>query len=319
MDRFVMFYLQNRHRGPTLNDALLNLVVGESGRDEGAIGNVRATANDKSLRWTTDGEQLPGGSGAAAFDAVQHSCEARSEMGSVVCSGRLELTDVPVLQSLVPAQVGARSTRTSLTFHRLTRRLLASQAEMKARLAMSAPPPTASLRWMTSSFPIGKNGSGGLGGREGLDWRWKSGGPKEDQEQKTPETDGADQRGAEEALAKTRSDAAAEAEVETVAAERTASTSEWEASSAVGGSREGCHGSGEQREDAGGGSEGRGRRGVGEPCPCPGVGNAGGAGHRGESQHVELVHTRPARQQLQPRALNTTTKLQNHQFLCSDK
>ncbi|CAB3387668.1 Hypothetical predicted protein [Cloeon dipterum] len=107
------------------------------------------TIEDEATSTTGDGEQLPGGFGAAAFDAVQHSCEARSEMGSVVCSGRLELTDVPVLQSLVPAQVGARSARTSLTFHRLTRRLLTRRAEMKARLSMSAPPPTASLRWTT--------------------------------------------------------------------------------------------------------------------------------------------------------------------------
>ncbi|CAB3388032.1 Hypothetical predicted protein, partial [Cloeon dipterum] len=139
--------------------------------------------------------------------------------------------------------------------------------------------------------------------------RWRTGGLKEDQEQRRPRRRTERINEAQQPLAKTRSDAeavaeevaaaeeeaaAAVAEVETVAAERTALTSEWAASSAVRGSREGCHGSGEQREDAGGGSEGRGRRGGGEPCPCPVAGNAGGAGHRGENQHDELVHTRPA-------------------------
>ncbi|CAB3388517.1 Hypothetical predicted protein, partial [Cloeon dipterum] len=92
-----------------------------------------------------------------------------------------------------------------------------------------------------SSFPIGKNGLGGLGRREELDWRWRTGGLKEDQEQRRPRRRTERINEAQQALAKTRSDAAAVAEVETVAAERTASTSEWAASSAVGGSREGCH------------------------------------------------------------------------------
>ncbi|CAB3388437.1 Hypothetical predicted protein [Cloeon dipterum] len=74
--------------------------------------------------------------------------------------------------------------------------------------------------WFKQIF-LGENAAkNGSGGREGLDWRWSSGGLKEDQEQRRPRRWTERINEAQQALAKTRSDAAAVAEVETVAAER---------------------------------------------------------------------------------------------------
>ncbi|CAB3388514.1 Hypothetical predicted protein [Cloeon dipterum] len=167
MDCFVLFYHQNRTFGPNLNDASLNSVVGETGRDVGAIDNVRATANGKP--------PLDDVRPSRTTNCIRQHVGARFGFGSAM-----------------------------------------------------------------SSFPNGKNGSGGLRRREELDWRWRSGGLKEDQEQRRPRRRTERINEAQQALAKTRweaaavaeeevaaeeeaqEDAAAVAEVETVAAERTA-------------------------------------------------------------------------------------------------
>ncbi|XP_065350692.1 glycine, alanine and asparagine-rich protein-like [Cloeon dipterum] len=169
-----------------------------------------------------------------------------------------------------------------------------------------------------------RNGSGGLGRLVGLDWRWRTGGLKEGQEQRRRTGRRKNQQRrterineAQQALTKTRSDAAAVAEVVAAAEERTAGSggedqvgrgraavkrgvgefvaaggadsgsggggeSEGKslaaAASEAGGSRGGCHGCGGQRADPEGGSEGHVRH----------LETQEALDYRGEGQHEEL-------------------------------
>ncbi|CAB3381681.1 Hypothetical predicted protein [Cloeon dipterum] len=162
MDRFVMFYLQNRHRGPTLKDALLNLVFDESGRaarEMKARLSMSAPPPTASLRWTTRehrGQQTGIRQQGCWRDGPRSSTGRRETIEVnkpafvktiVGESGRDEGAIVnvcatangkPPLDDVRPSRTTNRHSSTGL----LTRR-----AEMKARLSMSAPPPTASLRW----------------------------------------------------------------------------------------------------------------------------------------------------------------------------